>query len=129
MKKVILMMMLAMASFVTMAQNAAERMLEPSDLVEQQDGQCVVKSGTAIAECLAAKGWEVKEPATENRVQASVSFKNDKGATYTCELYRSSYIEIHFGTKAETIDFYNKVKDCKPKGLSWTMNANTVILD
>ena len=129
MKKILFLAMLLIASVGAFAQSYEESILQPSDIMEKSGDEWVVKSGIAIADDLKAKGWEVKEPVSERRAQCSISLSNPKGCTYTCEIYRSSYVEIHFGTKAETIEFYNKIKDCKPAKGNWSMNANTVILD
>lgn len=128
-KNFLFLIMLLISSLGAFAQSFPDSKLEPSDIMEQKGDEWVVKSGTAIAEDLRAKGWEVKEPVTENRAECSIELKNSKGGTYSCSIYRSSYIEIHFGTKAETIEFYNHIKGCKPKKGSWSMNSNTVILD
>ena len=128
-KQFLLLLMLLISSLGALAQNYPESMLEPTDIMEQKGDEWVVKSGTAIADDLKAKGWEVKAPVTENRAECSIELKNPQGGVFMCSLYRSSYIEIHFGNKADTIEFYNKIKSCNPKKGNWSMNANTVILD
>lgn len=127
--KFLILMTLIMSSLSAFAQSYPESMLEPSDIMKQEGDEWVVKSGIEIADALQAKGWEVKKPVNENRAECSIEIKNSKGGTYSCSIYRSSYVEIHFGTKAETTEFYNKIKNCKPKKGSWSMNSNTVILD
>lgn len=128
-KSLLFLAMLMIASIGAFAQSYEESALEPSDIMEQSGDEWVLKSGTAIADCLQAKGWEVKTPVNENRAQCSIELKKPNGSAYSCEIYRSSYVEIHFGNKADTTEFYNKVKDCKVGKRKWSMNSNTVILD
>lgn len=121
-KSVLLLFALVLTALSSFAQNSYK--LEPEDLLEKSGDQWVLKSGTAISDCLLAKGWTVNSPASERSADCSV----DK-AGYKCQVYRSSYLELHFGTKAQTIEFYNKVKSYNTKGGSWQMNGNTVFLD
>lgn len=128
-KNYLFLIVLLISSLGAFAKSFPESKLEPADIMEQQGNEWVVKSGTAIADDLKAKGWDVKDPVTEKRAECSIELKNPKGGIYSCSIYRSSYIEIHFGNKADTIEFYNQIKDCKPQKGNWSMNSNTVILD
>lgn len=98
--------------------------LTPKDILEKSGDSWVIKSGIQIADEMKAKGWEVVGVPSVNSVDVVTKVPHTKAIK--CEVFKSGYIEVHFNTKAETIEFYNQIRRYNTPQWRWEMNANTV---